>query len=218
MDLHVEPAVVASPAVAAGMSSPREAALPPSPRIYRASPALVMYGVAIFTVIILLGVLFGRPVSGLVVLVIGVSLALFLALLTLLISLSARLVLTAEGLEYQTLGSRLRVPWEGVVGVGKATLGGGVAEVLALRQHALKVSRGRTFGLAALPVAKSVSLLAWQADAPAEGTLDGYVIPLSYFEHDWRRGTLLREIGQRAPALASEKVLVTETGQKALRF
>lgn len=204
MDLHVEPAVAAPLTVAAGASSPRETALSPARRVYRASSALVVYGVAIFMVIILFGVLFGRPVSGLVVLVIGISLALFLALL---ISLSARLVLTAEGLEYHTLGSRLRVPWEGVVGVGKATLGGGVAEVLALRQHALKVSQGPTFGLAALPVAKSVSLLAWQADAPAEGTLDGYVIPLSYFERDWRRGTLLHEISQHAPALASQKVL-----------
>ena len=194
MDLQVEPAVAAEEAATAGASSPRETATPLSRRVYRASFALVLSGAAIFTVIITLGVLFGRPVSGLLVALIGAALALFLALLALLISLSARLVLTSDGLEYHALGSHLRVPWEGVAGVGKATLGGAVAEVLALRQHALKISQGRTFGLAALPVAKSVALLS--SHAPADGTLDGYVIPLSYFEHNWRHGTLVQEISR----------------------
>lgn len=208
MNPQIGPEVAASPAATAGASSPPDTVLPPARRVYRASSALVVYGAVIFTAIIVLGVLFGRPVSGLLVFVIGASLALFLVLLALLISLSARLVLTPEGLEYHALGSCLRVPWEGVAGMGKGTLGGGVAEVLALRQHALKVSRGRSFGLAALPVAKSVTLLAWQADAPADGTLDGYVIPLSYFEHNWRRGTLLQEISRFRPSVS---VLTEET-------
>lgn len=170
--------------------------------VYRAPLVPVMVGVGIIGFFFVLGIIFGRPADGWIEVVIAACFAGVLSFVGLLTYKGARLVVSPQGVTYQTLGYTLSVPWEGVLGPGTALYGGGTMEVLALRQDAVTVQRSRHFGLGMAPLAKSITLGHGRGDqnslAASNGV--GYIIPVGLLRA-WEAGDLQRELKRRAPQL-----------------
>ena len=193
MDLQLESA---SPSVSSVVVSDT------GQRVYRASFTPVVAGVGIIGFFFVLGSVFGRQSTGIIVALVAACFACVLSCVGLLIYKGARLIIAPEGVTYQTLGYTLSVPWEGVLGAGTANYGGGTMEIVALRQDAITLRQSRHFGLGMAPLAKSIALgHGWVGQ---EGLADsggaGYIIPVGLLSA-WERGDLKGEMKRYAPQL-----------------
>ncbi len=114
--------------------------------------------------------------------------------------LQTRLVISADGIEYSTMGMRVRSGWDNIVGADNVLLENG-QEVrgLRLRESELELSPWVQAGEGILPKLNQISSLkGFRAPDSYQGFGDG--IPVGRFVDDWERvGELGTEIRRYAP-------------------
>lgn len=171
------------------MSVSRQLANAGQKHVYRL-PLSILYlpgGMLLFAY--LLAAVLIQPLSGLSILIAGVTFVGSLALVAAVLFIPTRLETTPEGIAYYAPGYRVRTSWENVWGIGRVVQGGRQVEAVLLESDALEISWWLRIGLALRPfTGYSVDMTEYS-----------HVIPVGYFKPDWEGGRLKEDVCCYAP-------------------